>query len=62
MFKVGGKNETWHKDAPKVEEIKLIESHAKINVKAIPRGLFLSLPMTDCKEENVKFLHFEFIK
>ena len=36
------------------EEVKLIRSHAKTDLK-IFRGKFLFLPMFSCKKVNVKF-------
>ena len=63
LFQVTGKNEIWHKDALRNGEVKLIRSPSKIDIKTISGGggLLFSLPMFACKEENVKFLHFEFM-
>ena len=35
---IGGKNEIWKKDAFRDEEVELIESQTKINVKTISGG------------------------
>ena len=43
-------------------EVKLIRSHAKIDVKSYFMGDLFSLHIFVCKGENVKFLHFEFMK
>ena len=40
MFQVGGKNETWHKDA--FGELKFTGSHAKINLKVISYAKILT--------------------
>ena len=34
----------------------------KLMSKPLQEGLLFSLPMFACKEENLKFLHFEFMK
>ena len=44
FFKAGGKNEIWHKHASRYGEVKLIGSHAKIDVKAIPGDLCFLAP------------------
>ena len=53
LFKVGGKDETWHKNAFRDGEVKLIRSHAKMYVKTIWGGdLLLSSPMTACHKKS----------
>ena len=43
-IKIGGKNENWLKGAFSDGEVKLIGSHAKIDVKTVPRGIFVFAP------------------
>ena len=40
--------------------VRLIVSHAKINVKTIPEEFLFSPPMFACKQNNVIYLHLEF--
>ena len=45
-----------------VEKSNWLGAIRKSMLKVISGRLWFSLPMFACKEENVKFLHFEFIK
>ena len=45
LFEVGGKHETWHKDAFRDGGVKLIRSYAKICVKTISGRIFCFRPL-----------------
>ena len=45
MFKVGGKHETWHKDAFREGEVKLVRGHVNIYVNTISGETFCFRPL-----------------
>ena len=61
LFQEGGKHETWHNDAFRSGDFKLIWNYAKIDVRTFPGGFSFSAHTFACKDENSNFSAFRFI-